>query len=390
MAPDFNKEELSQHMRDLVFGGHLGPAQGKAVTFDVVREDTVSIIFIAALISLTGVSDLLDRYLICLAKEDGALLSTTPVSLDKDAIAKAIQEAGCGELVYYNRLCDGTFGTTYKAKAYTKSENKPDEYVVQLRYHANIASMYHLIQTFARKAPKGSQLLMARAFAALWDLSVPRAGNLIGEPVVSPEGTISVGPERLHGLGGPFSSVTSYIQAWIKHRVNKLQTKQAIDEYKDKYMSRILRFTESSLNHIPVEIENVKLSLVHTDLGLHNMIFSESRIPKLKGVIDWEFVDHAPPLIAIPTLIEPTFEFFPSESDELRQAFWDEIPQWKEAMASKGSKTLLDLYSFGFYLKADALPDRNADLATKEKYWENNANFVERFLERWESPRVSV
>lgn len=52
MAPGLSKEELSQRMRDLVFGGQLGPAQGKAITFDIVREDTVSILFIAALISL--------------------------------------------------------------------------------------------------------------------------------------------------------------------------------------------------------------------------------------------------------------------------------------------------------------------------------------------------
>lgn len=162
--------------------------------------------------------------------------------------------------------------------------------------------------------------------------------------------------------------MTSYLQAWIKHRVDKLQKQQAIDENKDKYLSRILRFVESSFDHIPEEVEDVKLALVHTDLGLHNMIFSESPTPTLKGVIDWEFVDYAPPLIAVPTLIEPTFQLCPSERDELRQAFWDEIPQWKQTVALKSSQTFLDLYSFAFYLKADALPDRNADLAAKEKY----------------------
>lgn len=122
---------------------------------------------------------------------------------------------------------------------------------------------------------------------------------------------------------------------------------------------------ESSLNHIPAEVENVKLALLHMDLGLHNMIFSASPTPTLNGVIDWEFVDHAPPLIAVPTLIEPTFELCPSESGELRQAFWDEIPLWKQEMELKGSQIFLDLYSFGFYLKADALPDSKVDSARR-------------------------
>lgn len=74
---------------------------------------------------------------------------------------------------------------------------------------------------------------------------------------------------------------------------------------------------------------------------------------------------------------------FTSESEDLREAFWDEIPLWKQALASKGSRTFLDFYSFGLYLKADALPDRNADLTAKEQHWKNNIEFVERFLEEW-------
>ncbi|KAJ5319315.1 hypothetical protein MYU51_013449 [Penicillium brevicompactum] len=433
MAPSLSKEEISQRMRDLVFGGHLGPAQGKAITFDIVREDPVSIIFIAALISFTEVNAGLDRYLISLAK-DGALLSTSPVSLNTGEMAKLLLESGCGKLVEYERFKDGSFGTTYKAKARGKNKDEPNEYIVQLRYHANIDNMYHLIKYVREKSPGGlpvpqmfptptssssvlgvqiSQYVpghmgsamidglslegkrsvvkqMAQAFAALWELPTPGTGNLIGEAIVSPEGTVSVGPERRYGLGGPFSSVTSYLQAWIKHRLDKLQGQQAIDEYKDKYLDRIIRFAETTLNHIPFEVENVQLALVHTDLGLHNMIFSESPTPILKGAIDWEFVDYAPLLIVVPTLVEPTFELFASESGDLRQAFWDEIPLWKRGFASKGSRIFLDFYSFGLYLKADALPDRNADLAAKEQYWKKNIEFVEGFLGQWENLQVSV
>lgn len=126
MTTGLSKEELSRRMRDLVWGGHIGPAQGKAIMFDIVRENAGSIIFMVALISLTEVNAGLDRYLISLDKQDGALISTTPVSLDKDGITKIIQETGCGELVGYERLSDGSFGTTYKAKASAKNEAEPN------------------------------------------------------------------------------------------------------------------------------------------------------------------------------------------------------------------------------------------------------------------------
>lgn len=311
-------EQLSQRMRDLVFSGHLGPARGKGIAFDTVREDDTSITFVAALVLLTEAAAPLDRFLIRLAKQDGALLSTMPVSLDKDEMANVLQNAGCGELVKYDRLSGGAFGTTYKAKV-SKEHDTTEEYIVQLRYHARVDHMYHLIRYIRDKGgdnlpvpqmfpttpspesdlgiqvsqfvpgPMGSELFiglakegklnvitqMARVFSALWDLDAPGANKAIGEVIVSAEDTVSVGPERRYGLGGPFPSVTSYLQAWIKHRVKRLQDQKAIDEYKDKYLQLILDFVESEVDKIPPEVEDVKLTFAHTDLGLHNMIFSE-------------------------------------------------------------------------------------------------------------------
>ncbi|KAJ5353755.1 hypothetical protein N7541_006319 [Penicillium brevicompactum] len=254
MLPCLNTEELSQRMRDLVFGGHLGPAQGKAITFDIVCEDAVSILFIAALISLTELITGLDRYLICLAKENGALLSTSPVSLDTGEMAKVFQESGCGKLVEYERFRDGSFGTTYKAKARGKNEDEPHEYIVQLRYHANIDNIYHLIKYVREKRPGG--LPIPQMFPAHTSSS-----SVLGVQI-SQESEVMSNRWRVH-----------------------LQI----------YGTCLLPGPETSLNQIPVEVENVELALVHTDLGLHNMIFSESSTPILKGLIDWEFVDYAPP-----------------------------------------------------------------------------------------------
>lgn len=431
-------EEMLQRVGIFVRDGHLCPVQGRAFNTRLVREDAVSVLFMVVLFAIIGPDPNIDRYLISFSKEDGALLFTAPISLDLDEMANILRESGCGELIQQQAIHNGSFGITYAAKAHRMNETKPGRYIVQLRYHSNVDSMYHLIKYIREKAPKGlpvpylfptptppkpvfgvqisqcvpgnvgshrlcsetfsildSLLLegkirvvkqMARAFAALWGLPVPGAGNVIGEAIVSPEGTVTVGPERRYGLGGPFPSVTSYLQAWIRHRIVKLQEKQANDESEDKsldeYLGRIIQCAETSLNHIPMEVENVKLALVHTGLGLENMIFSKSRTPNLKAVIDWEFVDHAPPLIAIPTLIEPTFELSPSASGDLREAFWNEIPLWKQAFESKGSQIFLDFYSLGFYLDPHTLLGDYLDLAEKEENWEKNKQFLEQFLEK--------
>ncbi|CAI7606616.1 unnamed protein product [Penicillium bialowiezense] len=410
-------EEMSQRVGIFVRDGHLCPVQGRAFNTPLVREDAVSVLFMVVLFAIIGPDPNIDRYLISFAKEDGALLFTAPISLDIDEMANILRESGCGELIHQQAIHNGSFGITYAAKAHRKNETKPGQYIVQLRYHSNVDSMYHLIKYIREKAPEGlpvpylfptptppkpvfgvqiSQCVpgnvgsntlcgetfsilgplplegkikvvkqMARAFAALWGLPVPGAGNVIGEATVSPEGTVTVGPERRYGLGGPFPSVTSYLQAWIRHRIDKLQEKRAIDESEDKsldeYLGRIIQCAETSLNHIPMEVENVKLAL---------------------AVIDWEFVDHAPPLIAIPTLIEPTFELSPSASGDLREAFWNEIPLWKQAFETKGSQIFLDFYSLGFYLDPHTLLGDYLDLAEKEEYWEKNKQFLEQFLEK--------
>lgn len=147
---------------------------------------------------------------------------------------------------------------------------------------------------------------------------------------------------------------------------------------------------ESTLGYISREVKVVKVSPVNTHLRYHNIIFSDSSLPFLKGTIDLEFIEHAPSPITIPTPIEPIFEIAPPQSVGLRQAFWNEIPDWKHQMKSNASRAFLDLYVFGLYLKADSLPDNNATLAAKEKHWEKNIKFVEEFLVDWEIVRALV
>jgi hypothetical protein len=99
MEPTLTPDELAQRMTRLILGGHLGPAEGKGVLYDTVGEDHFSTIFIAAVISLDGSSAAFDRFLIRLAKKDGAVLSTTAVSLKQEDIAEVLRSARCGTLL---------------------------------------------------------------------------------------------------------------------------------------------------------------------------------------------------------------------------------------------------------------------------------------------------
>jgi hypothetical protein len=161
---------------------------------------------------------------------------------------------------HFSKLNDGTFGTTYKASA-RDDKGTVQTYVVQLLYHGHI-SMYHLIRCIrkasmsqlpvpemflvegelfrgqlgvqvSRYVPgavgpdlyntlpfEGKQSILKEAaqdFGALWDLALPGTERLIGEATVNDRGTPSEGPERRYRVGRPFPSVTSYLQAWIRH-----------------------------------------------------------------------------------------------------------------------------------------------------------------------------
>lgn len=43
---------------------------------------------------------------------------------------------------------------------------------------------------------------------------------------------IKVEPETQDGVEGPFNSVSSFLRAWILHRLAKLEGQNGIDEYK--------------------------------------------------------------------------------------------------------------------------------------------------------------
>ncbi|KAL2694905.1 hypothetical protein Neosp_001494 [[Neocosmospora] mangrovei] len=437
MSP--SDDELASRMRELVFDGLLGPRNNRAITWDIVSQDSSTSTFIAALISPTaGFDEPIERHLIQMSKADGTVVSTRPVSLSIEEASDMFRYAGLGPVTRIVRLSDGVFGVTYKAST---QDDGDAEFVVQLRYHGNVTSMntilHHIHQTIQDELPVprafdiqpksscglGVQISefvpgrsgfdayyrldvqdrvpivqqIARAFDALWSIRLQRLcpSDAIGEAVAHESQSapsqivVTVGRDRENNIGGPFESTTDYLKAWITHRLAALRAQREIDEYKARLLSQIESFVEKKLDTIPSEVDQVPIVLQHTDMGLHNMILSDEQPTKLKAVIDWEFTYLLPFPTAIPRLIESLFRREAAVStiqdpwdgaDTLADTFWGAIPDWKKRMETPAARSFLSWYEFGLYLKADAVPGRRAE--DGDKFWRDNIVKVEQFLQK--------
>ncbi|KAJ1678661.1 hypothetical protein EV182_003595, partial [Spiromyces aspiralis] len=340
-----------------------------------------------------------------------------------------------GTLKTYQRLSNGAYSTTYKV---TVEESDRPQLIVQLRFRGDVVSMNALQDYIRARAPPGLPVprtfptaafdrsdglqlqvtefvpgtmadsickhitiedrviivrQMARAFAALWELPVLRVNNAIGEAVVSLPGkpddgslSITVGPEKQDGVGGPFDSVSSFLRAWILHRFEELEAQHGIDEYKAMLLPSIRNFVQGKLDsRLPKGLDKIPVVLMHADLGLHNVLVSESPPYEFTAVIDWEFISCLPFLCAVPRLIEPMFQEGLGDENGalleatqlLREVFWSEIPAWKDIMASVEGQTFLEWYEFGLYMKANAYIKFDASLEESMASWERNISAVE-------------
>ncbi|KAJ5609810.1 Aminoglycoside phosphotransferase [Penicillium herquei] len=418
--------ELTKRMRWLVKEGLLGTYQGKAVLSDVIRQDEKTITFIVALYDLIS-EQIGERHLVCITKDEGRLVSTTHITLTKEELDRIFTDANIGTPQDITRLGKGSYGVSYKVSVV---EN-PKQYIVQLRYHGNIDSMNKLIGYIYDHAaailpvPKPvpttvqvssdlgvpiSQFIegvpgneayydapidekvdlvrqIARAFGTLWSLQIDRPQNLIGEAIFSGEPiSISVGPDRKYKLGGPFASISEYLKAWIHHCVRELEATELVEEFKDDVLPGIRGLVEDGLE-IPPEVEEVPIVVSHADMELYNMIFSSSEPRKLQALLDWELVYCLPFAVAVPMFVEPLFweDLKGNQKDgedrpKLREAFWDEIPQWKEQIDSKAARTFLEWYEFGRNM--DVFPPLEDDTTPEQRreLWKENTRCIREFL----------
>lgn len=116
---------------------------------------------------------------------------------------------------------------------------------------------------------------IARSFGALWALDIPHPHNPIGRATfTSSDPSIVIESDRRTGFGGPWSSVSVFLKACLKCRLAELQRQEQIDEYKAKHLPTIAEFISNELHSIPQEVNEVPVVLMHSDMGLHNMVFS--------------------------------------------------------------------------------------------------------------------
>ncbi|KAI9651977.1 MAG: hypothetical protein M1829_001990 [Trizodia sp. TS-e1964] len=230
---------------------------------------------------------------------------------------------------------------------------------------------------------------VAHVFDAVWSLISPPANTLIGETLIDPDTlSLPVGPYRQYQIGGPFSSVSSYLESWIRKRVLMLQEQEGVEEYKSKYLDRILQFTATLPNSIPDIVNCVPVVVTQADIGLHNMILDSDPPHDMKAVIDWEFVYCYPFPFSACMIIEPMISENSDGSESeltegLRAAFWNEIPKWRDLLSNESCQAFIAFFNFGLSLKVQFLHGDKGDVEAKWRSWDRSCRVVDAFLDKY-------
>ena len=422
-----------------VFSGAIGSPEGKGVSYALAEATATSFSWVTALEDMDGPPVPIDRYLITFNRRAREVLAPRPIELSNGELADALLAATGQHLASSARFTDGALSISYKI---TVQERSDIAYILQLRHHGRVASMDSLMRLISTTT--SSQILpvpavypipgemerqemsgmgrqitqfipgviassvyprlsheerlvlvrkMARAFQACWQLELPKP-CLIGEVNASQaeDGriTLQIGPDRHHGLGGPFSSVREYLGAYIRSSLDALKKQQGIEEYKAQFFDRIEAFIDTRLDTaIPSIVEDIPVVTTHADMGPHNVIVSEQMPTDIRAIIDWEFMSSAP-YASQHRIIEMLFRKrarngFGAEYEgaaELRAAFWGAIPDWERWNQSEATRVFLEWFRFGLFMKPEWRP---SDLTAEEKddFWRENIQVVEDILAKY-------
>lgn len=439
------KDEAASALLAFVFSGALGSPNGAGVGYALIETTPTTFSWSAALEDIDGPAVPVDRYLVKIDRRSRAISPPELIKLSETELAEVILSATGQHLASSTRFTDGALSISYKV---TVQENADDAYVVQLRHHGNVASMDALMMLVSNTVdPRilpvppvypipgersrqdatgmGRQITrliqgtvasavypslshdeklvfvrrMACAFQACWSIPLPEP-RLIGELIAKADLDVgggdaihlNIGPDRHYSLGGPFSSVREYLQAYIKSSLVALEKQQDIEEYKEQYLERIRDFINNRMdtNIIPSIVEDTYVVAIHSDMGPHNIIVSDHSPVNIQAVIDWEFVASAP-FASQYRIIEMLFRksaangFGPEYegATELREAFWNAIPQWKKSwFDSESTQVFLEWFKFGLFLKPEWRPkDLQEDQA--REYWRENIRIVEDILQKY-------
>ncbi|KAL8916166.1 MAG: hypothetical protein Q9208_008667 [Pyrenodesmia sp. 3 TL-2023] len=413
------------------FAGGIGDPKGKGVSYALIGATPFTFAWSAALEDFDGPPKPIHRYRVEIDRRSKEVLPPQPIIIPDSELAEAILAATGQRFASSTRFTDGSLSISYKVRV----QDDPDTaYVVQLRHHGRVASMDYLMAWVSKNIDPGilpvppvypipgelqrqeatgmgrqiTQFIsgdmadsvyprlsheerlvlvqkIALAIQAYWRIPLPQP-HLIGELIGDEASGLRIGPDRHHSLGGPFPSVREYLRAHIRSSFVALEKQQCIDEYKERFQDRIKVFIDQHLDDIPPVVEDIPIVAMHTDMGLHNIILSSQTPTEIRAIIDWEFVASAP-YASLHSMIErlfrkPAANLFGPEFDrahELRNAFWDSIPDWKRWNQSAATKVFLQWFRFGEFMKPEP---QLGDVPESEKqaFWGENICVVEHML----------
>ncbi|KAJ6785639.1 hypothetical protein PWT90_04787 [Aphanocladium album] len=368
-----------------IYSGAIGATKGLAVDYAIMRKTDKTFTFSAALEPLDHVPAFLVRSKIKIDRQAGEPSTPQKIEITDEEMRKAVA-----------------------------ARNRPPIYIVELRFHDNVASMDAFLKFVHANNPPGAIPIpvvysipseaenqrvtgfgrqitefvpvimaervypkishaerlhivckMALAWQACWDLPLPSPPQIGALIATDRNGSISltVGPDRHYSLGGPFTSVRVWLKARLRQSVSSLARASGIDAYKERDMAPIQSFIDIRLDQMPQTIEEGPITALHVDMGLHNAIVSEEGHKEIKVIIDWELCASAP-FLALYSCLEMLFrggapngfgkEYL--QADELRSAFWDAIPKWKAHWESHAAKDCMEWFRFCSLSASSTLP----------------------------------
>ncbi|KAK3938220.1 hypothetical protein QBC46DRAFT_441228 [Diplogelasinospora grovesii] len=377
------QEEAVSALLAYAFSGAIGPTKGKGVIYSLIDSTPSTFSWSAGLVDddSDGPAAPVDRYLIKVDRRSKEVGPPEPIMLSEAELWP--QNPDVASMDSFHALISQT----------TDPHILPVPPVYPIPGEMKRQETTGMGRQITRFIPGVMASSMALAFDACWRIQLPEK-HLIGELIaaeIDGRVVLKIGPDRRHSLGGPFRSVRAYLHAYIKSSLVALEKQQGIDEYKERFLDRIRDFVGNRLHihNIPAIVEDIPIVAMHADMGPHNVIVDSHIRTEIRAVIDWEFVASAP-YASLDRIVEMVFRkpapngFGPGydRADELREAFWSTIPDWKQWNQSEATQTFLEWFRFGRFMKPEWRPKDLPDDEAQD-YWRENIRVVENLLNKY-------
>ncbi|KAK2611929.1 hypothetical protein QQS21_002035 [Conoideocrella luteorostrata] len=437
-ADPIDQYEAADALLKYVYSGILGPTKGMAVYYAVMHTTNSTFTFSATLRPPHNPPNFVDRYQIEVDRRSGRPSASKMIEITNEDMQKAILAVMGEKVASTCRFTHGGFSISYKV---TMTRRPDTTYIVQPRFHGNVASMDALIKFVrANNSPEGilmptvysipgeaehqrttgfgrkiTQFVpgviaervypdmshaerlelgrkMALAWQACWNLPLPSPRQIGGLMATDNDGNISltVGPDRHFSLGGPFTSVRERLRARLQHAIGSLQITNGINDYKEENMAPIQTIVDNRLDKIPQAVEECPIVALHVDMGVHNMLVSADDHKEINAIIDWELCASAP-FLAAHEFLEGLFRMGASNgsgveyprADQRRSAFCDAIRTWKRRWESPRAKDCMEWLRFALFMQ----PEYCSNKLPRSEKWQfraENRRVVEAMIEKYE------